>query len=198
MTSFKNLTLFDKHTPLNILDRFHSVFDNIIEDSFDDFFNETTFSLSAESPLSASKYNYPKSNVVEYSDKTEIQAAVPGLEKSDIKVTVQDNVLTISGQKIEENSTEKNGKYWLKERKCSAFKRSFALNLSSDIKVDDKETTVIKKYFIKQEPIYLVDKISCELKNGVLYVSIPKNPAYIVPKEENIPESFPEKEIEIK
>ena len=42
---------------------------------------------------------YPKVNVYEYDDKIGIVAEIPGLDKKQLKVEVEENVLTISGDK---------------------------------------------------------------------------------------------------
>ena len=42
---------------------------------------------------------YPKVNVYEYDDKIGIVAEIPGLDKKNVSVEVEENVLTISGDK---------------------------------------------------------------------------------------------------
>jgi HSP20 family protein len=58
----------------------------------------------------------------------EILAEIPGLSKDEVSVDVQENVLTISGQKIKNvDDKESTGKYIRRELKHSSFKRSFTL-----------------------------------------------------------------------
>ena len=55
-----------------------------------------------------------------------IDAEMPGMKKGDIKVTLKDNILTLSGEKKEEN--EKKDKHMhVKERLYGSFSRSFVL-----------------------------------------------------------------------
>ena len=42
---------------------------------------------------------YPKVNVYEYDDKVGVVAEIPGLDKKDLNVEVEDGTLTVSGEK---------------------------------------------------------------------------------------------------
>ncbi len=94
----------------------------------------------------------PSVDLSENSDSFLIKADVPGMDKKDIKITMQDNVLNISGEKKQEKE-EKDRNYHLIERSYGQFSRSFTL----PTKVDS-------------------DKIKAEFKNGVLEIVIPKAP----------------------
>jgi HSP20 family protein len=93
---------------------------------------------------------YPKVNVYEYDDKVGIVAEIPGLDKKQLDVDVEDGVLTISGDK---HSTfdDDGAKVLRRELKQSSFKRSFELGEQLD-----------------------GDNINASFKDGVLSVSIPK------------------------
>ena len=74
------------------------------------------------------KQSYPRVDVIDYNDRVEILAEIPGLSKEEVSVEVQENVLTISGQKIKKvDDKELTGKYIRRELKHSSFKRSFTL-----------------------------------------------------------------------
>jgi HSP20 family protein len=93
---------------------------------------------------------YPKVNVYEYDDKVGIIAEIPGLDKKQLKVEVEDGILTISGDK--HNIHEEDGaKVIRRELKASSFKRQFELGELLD-----------------------GDSISASFKDGVLSVSVPK------------------------
>ena len=93
---------------------------------------------------------YPKVNVYEYDDKIGIVAEIPGLNKKQLNVDVEDGVLTISGDK--HSTFEDDGaKVIRRELKQSSFKRSFELGELLD-----------------------GDNIAANFKDGVLSVSIPK------------------------
>lgn len=55
-----------------------------------------------------------------------VRADVPGTKAEDIKIEVEDGILTISGQH-EEHSDEQHKHYVRHERRCGSFSRSIAL-----------------------------------------------------------------------
>ncbi|MFI5153958.1 MAG: Hsp20/alpha crystallin family protein [Chitinophagales bacterium] len=94
--------------------------------------------------------NVPAVNVNETDDQYFLSFASPGLEKKDIQVQVEDDMLTISAQK--EEKEEKIGKYNRREYNYSSWTRSFTLP-------DDADES----------------KIKAEYKNGELKVEIPRS-----------------------
>lgn len=99
------------------------------------------------------KYSsYPKCDIIQYPDKTVIEATVPGLKPEQISLEINGNILTLSTSKQEENKYT-NGNFTNKEIKRSESKRSFAL---TDNHVKD------------------VDNIVSSLENGILSIIIPK------------------------
>ena len=128
-------------------DEFLTPFDRI----FDDLFKSSFPSLSKDFGEDFfSKGSYPKVNVVNNSDNITIEAAVSGLTKEDVKVEIQDNVLTISADSNQHVEVEVD-QYVKREIKRSAFRRSF--NLGDNLNQD---------------------KIKGECHNGVLTLTIPK------------------------
>lgn len=113
-------------------DEFLTPFDRVFDEVFSSHFPELTKELGVGF---FEKQSYPRVDVVDYPDRVEILAEIPGLSKEEVSVEVQDSVLTISGQrikKLEEKDTQ--GKYIRRELKHSNFKRSFTLGdiLSKD------------------------------------------------------------------
>lgn len=125
------------------LNPFDKLFDSMMENQFPDLVKAV-----GVKPFQGSAY--PKVNVYEYDDKIGIVAEIPGLDKNQLSVEVQDGVLTISGDK--HSAFEDLGaKVLRRELKQSSFKRSFELGELLD-----------------------GDKISANFKDGILSVSIPK------------------------
>jgi len=92
----------------------------------------------------------PATNIVENEDSFELELAVPGLNKEDFRIDIENNTLTISSEKKEEKEVkEKN--YTRKEFAHGSFSRSFVLPKSVN-----------------------TEKISAEYKNGILVMNIPK------------------------
>ena len=126
-------------------DEFITPFDKI----FDELMNKQFPTFQDEVGVSFNKGAYPKVNVYEYDDKIGIVAEIPGLDKKNVSVEVEDQVLTISGDK--HGFDTRGGKCITRELKQSAFKRSF--NLGEHLDGDD---------------------VSAIFKDGMLEVLIPK------------------------
>ena len=128
-------------------DEFLTPFDKMFDSMVESQFPEVVKSVGVK-PYQGSAY--PKVNVYEYDDKVGIVAEIPGLDKKQLNVEVEDGVLTISGDK--HNTFEDEGaKVLRRELKQSSFKRSFELGEQLD-----------------------GDNIDASFKDGVLSVSIPK------------------------
>ena len=136
--------LFVKPGHLN-RDEFLTPFDKI----FDHLMNEQFPTFKEEVGVSFNKGAYPKVNIYEYDDKIGIVAEIPGLDKKNVTVEVEDGVLTISGDK--HGFDTDGGKCITRELKQSAFTRSFNLGEYLDGK-----------------------NISAKFKDGMLSISIPK------------------------
>src|SRR5436190_1756866 len=93
----------------------------------------------------------PLADITEDDMEYVIKAELPELRKEDVKVTVENGVLTISGERKFEKE-EKKKKYHRVERGYGTFMRSFALP-------DDADG----------------NKVKAEFKNGLLTVHLPKN-----------------------
>ena len=104
-------------------DEFLTPFDRI----FDDLIDRQFPTFKEEVGVSFNKGSYPKVNVYEYDDKVGIIAEIPGLDKKDLDVEVEDGVLTISGEKSHGKFDEAKAKVLRRELKHSSFKRQFTL-----------------------------------------------------------------------
>jgi HSP20 family protein len=80
-----------------------------------------------------------------------IKAEIPDMKKEDVKISVQEDILSISGERKYEKE-EKGKKYHRVERAYGSFMRSFALPENAD-----------------------GSKVSAEYKDGVLTVHLPKS-----------------------
>ena len=73
----------------------------------------------------------PAFEVKERADAFELRADLPGVKESDIDVSVNNGVLTVSGTRVAEERKEGES-YYLYERQYGAFTRSFALPDTAD------------------------------------------------------------------
>ena len=140
-----NIPFFDRDSFLTPFDK---MFDQLVETQFPDVVKSVGVKPYAGSA-------YPKVNVYEYEDKIGIVAEIPGLDKKQLDVDVEDGILTIAGDK---HSTFENtgAKVLRRELKQSSFRRQFELGELLD-----------------------GENIKANFKDGVLSVSIPK----IVPEQ---------------
>jgi HSP20 family protein len=92
----------------------------------------------------------PSCESAEIDKEITVKFDVPGIRKEDIKVQIQNNRLSISGERKEEKS-EKKGKNHFSEVFYGSFERSFTLPAE-----------------------VLADKVSAECKDGVLTIHVPK------------------------
>jgi HSP20 family protein len=95
----------------------------------------------------------PAVDIKELDDKIVLLADVPGVDPSEIELTVEDGYLTIKGERVSSTEKEENG-YKRVERSHGTFLRRFALPDVVDI-----------------------ESIGAKGKNGVLEISIPKKAA---------------------
>ncbi|AEE50178.1 Hsp20/alpha crystallin family protein [Haliscomenobacter hydrossis] len=86
----------------------------------EDFFGDSDF-------LNFKDKNFvPAVNIKEMEGEFEVELAVPGMTKEDIKVEVLDGILTISAEKNDKKE-EKTKKYTRREFSYNKFSRSFTL-----------------------------------------------------------------------
>lgn len=93
----------------------------------------------------------PRVDIVEDEKEILVKAELPEMKKEDVKVEVDQGVLTVSGERKMEKE-EKNKKYHRIEREYGSFLRSFTLPLE-----------------------VMADKVNAEFKEGMLMVHLPKN-----------------------
>lgn len=93
---------------------------------------------------------YPPVDIQDRGGEILIEAELPGMKKEDIDIRIENNVLTLQGQRKREHEAKEEG-YFRSERVYGGFSRSFTL-----------PSTVA------------VNKITASYKDGVLTVSLPK------------------------
>ena len=113
---------------------------------FDDFFGRPI-----TRPEWAEAAWCPCVDVSETKDDVIINTEIPGMSKDDVKVSVQDNILTLSGEKKQEK-VEKDANYHRMERSYGSFSRSFTL------------PTAVQP-----------DKVKANYKDGILRITLPKS-----------------------
>jgi HSP20 family protein len=120
------------------------------------FFSEAPFFgnlIDLDEDFLSPQSKLPLANVTETEKDYQIELAVPGLTRKDIKVEMDNDLLTVSAEKEEksEEKEKKNGKITRKEYSYESFSRSFRMPEHCKS-----------------------DKIEAKYDNGVLKVSVPK------------------------
>lgn len=94
----------------------------------------------------------PRADIQETKDNYQIHAELPGVSKENLKVTVNENVLTLQGErKSEVDEQDKDKKVHRRERMYGSFMRTFVLPEEID-----------------------PNQIKANFKDGVLQISVPK------------------------
>jgi HSP20 family protein len=93
----------------------------------------------------------PTVDVMETDEEFQIRAELPGVEKKDVKLSVENGVLLISGHR-EQEKEEKGKRYHRIERAYGNFARSFTVPEAVD-----------------------AEKVTADFKNGLLTVRLPKS-----------------------
>ncbi len=127
------------------IEGFHSLrrLNNVLDEAFANW----PFQQDASSITSSW---YPACDVFEDKDSVKIIAELPGVNPEDVKLSLENNVLTIRGEKKQEaeERTERVHRY---ERSYGSFERAFVLPSTVD-----------------------GDKVDAQYHNGILTVMVPK------------------------
>ena len=134
------MTLVRMNRPVSQMNRTHGY--RTYSDLLNDMFTEEKYSANQLN-------SNPSANILESKFDFRIELAAPGFVKSDFKIDLDKNLLTISlDKKIDENEEEK---FNLKEFNFNSFNRSF--------RISDKIDT---------------EKINAIYKSGLLQLTLPK------------------------
>lgn len=129
-----------REAPQRELARFH----NEIDDLFHGFLNDWGLPTNTTS-------RWPVIDIADHDNEYLVKAEVPGCKAEDINITVNGNLLSISGEKKQEKEVKEKGYYHV-ERSFGSFRRD--LNLAGDVDTN---------------------RIEAECKEGILTVKLPKS-----------------------
>lgn len=116
---------------------------------FDRFFGNIG-SVGWDSEELSNRRWMPATDIRETSDSYEVVAELPGMTKDEVDITLENNVLTLSGERRFEREKERDNFHRL-ERSYGTFARSFTLPRNVDS-----------------------DKVDAKFDDGVLTLTIPK------------------------
>ena len=117
-------------------------------DLFDDFFNDGFF---REVPVHKKDRNFMKTDIKERKDKYILDIDLPGFDKKNIDLSLDNGYLNIHAKTIKEEKNNDDEKFIHQERYFGECSRSFYIG-------DDVQE----------------EEINAEFKNGILKIEIPK------------------------
>jgi len=123
---------------MGIQDRMNHLFRNVFPASEDDQITSGAWT--------------PAVDIYELPESIEMTFEIPGVDKNDVKVTFENNQLTVTGERRLEHADKREG-YHRVERSYGGFVRSFTLPNTID-----------------------PNRINAEYENGLLRLSLPKRP----------------------
>jgi HSP20 family protein len=127
------------------------------------FFSPRLFDLGTD-PFSIDfSSRIPSANINETEKEYKIELAVPGLDKKDFKVAIDNGVLYVSSEREEERQ-EDEANYTRREYSFNSFRRSFSLPENC-----------------------IEDKIKAKYENGILNLILPKKELTIMKPASEIP-----------
>lgn len=124
-----------------------------IEDMFDRYNRAVGWPKSGSQKVMATGDWSPRVDIVENDKEFVIKAEIPEVKKEDVKVSVDNGVLTLKGERKQEKE-EKGKKFHRVERYYGSFTRSFTLPENVD-----------------------ESKVKASFKDGMLNLNIPKTAA---------------------
>jgi len=122
-------------------------FDNF----FDDFLSRRWPRLLDLNMPTLPEISVPRVDILDHTDDIEVQAALPGVKKEDLEVSVTNQTITIRSSTKEEKKEEAKGKYFRREISRGEFQRTLSLPDNVD-----------------------GEKAKASFKDGILKVTIPK------------------------
>ncbi len=134
------MTLVKMNRPVSHMNRTHGY--KTFSDLVDEMFNDERVCTNQFIAI-------PPTNIIESKFDFRVEIAAPGFEKSDFKIDLDKNMLTISLDKSVDENSEEN--YNLKEFNFNSFNRSFRISAKIN-----------------------TEKINAIYKNGLLQVILPK------------------------
>jgi HSP20 family protein len=143
-----------RESPFSLFQEMDRLFSDLQRNFFDDWY--FPFGRRAQSPLSLiirddePVFRTPLANITEDEKFFNINAELPGLEKGDIEINIQDGNLEIKGE-VKEEKKEEEGNLVRREYRSSSYYRCFSLPDNID-----------------------EDKIEANLDKGILSINIPK------------------------
>lgn len=130
--------------------RYNTLMNDFVPSSFSSLIDR--FFTDAVARSGGSSYSFvPRVDIFEDDHGYQIHVAVPGMNKDDFKIDLNENYLTISGER-KHTHERKEDRFYSVETQYGTFSRSFALPENVD-----------------------ANKIAAKYNNGILEIQVPKD-----------------------
>jgi HSP20 family protein len=147
---------FDSYDPFQEMDQIQQMMNRMFRDSFS--------RGAIGRGMARQNFYEPALDVEDTKTAYLIRLDLPGIDKDKINVKIQNNLLTVSGErKSEKEETQENGNFYRMERNFGSFMRSFPIPADADS-----------------------NTMTAENKNGVLTIRLPKLKNATTAPEKNI------------
>jgi len=135
---------------MNLVKR-NSALNNALPMLLDNFFNRDAFREGNLNFYDATT-SVPAVNIKETTENYALEMVAPGMAKTDFKVELENDVLTISAEKSNQSSEAEEGVYSRKEFSYQSLKRSFTF----------------------PQDVVDTERIEAKYEDGILHIKIPK------------------------
>jgi len=122
---------------------------SLLHNHFNSFFSDPFFPAELAEDAGSRNVWQPAVDIFEKDGKVVIKAELPGMDKKDISLDIQNDVLTLRGERKYENEVKEEN-FYRKEMSHGTFERSFTLPTGVD-----------------------ADRVTAEFKDGILTVEVP-------------------------
>ncbi|WP_340121921.1 Hsp20/alpha crystallin family protein [Methylobacter svalbardensis] len=124
---------------------------NEFDNFFDDFLSRRWPRLLDWNVPTLPEISIPKVDILDHDNEIEVQAALPGVKKENLEISINNQTITIRSSTKVEKKEEEKGKYFRREISHGEFQRTLSLPDNVD-----------------------GDKAKASFKDGILKVTIPK------------------------
>ena len=135
---------------------------NALQDRMNRLFDDTSRTWRTDEPAATTTWS-PAVDIFETQGEIVVKAELPGMDRNDITLNLEKNVLTLKGERKFEKETKEDN-YHRIERSYGGFSRAFSIPATVD-----------------------EEKIKAEYKDGVLKIVLPKK-EQVKPKQIRIAE----------
>ena len=144
----------------------------LFDDSFFGSVNETFRTITNELfsdkgrvfDIFKNQSQYPKTDITETVDGLKFEMAVPGCEKGDVEILLENGNLSVKYDKVSKKETKEEEKTLRSELRRSSFRRSWKIDVEREVKEDAISATMENGLLTIHVPYKEVPKVETNVK----------------------------------